>query len=828
MPNDMPDNTNRPVSVNNANRAKKPRTHTSDLTRLPAALEPLTEAKRWVCWQWAPRQNSAGEQEWTKPPFQPRDLRNARSNDPSTWDTYDRAVLRWQDGEVDGIGFMLADADIGAIDLDECCQRDASKKETWIDRWARELRAEANGAYCEVTVSGRGLRLIGTAKGDKIQRKFLIESARADAAIELYRNTNRYITISGIQIGQCELLTPLDDLLDTVQARYDQRNTKRRDRLNQRQRGDNRNYDDLIRNGAPVGERSELFHSAVWHLANQGHSIDEIERMLAQYSDGIAERYIAEDRLRNEVERSYGKWQQRNPTQRDDLPVIRVVDGQIARVVDQAQSALIDTGLPIFVNVGRLVEPITVERDAADGRTTPSTVLARIDGQMMRYLLNKHAAVFERYDGRRQTWRVTNPPSEVAAMLLGLKHWQFPEVIGVVGAPTMRADGTVLNQTGYDPQTRLWCYADMDLPPIPDRPTHQQAMTALRLYMDLLSGFPFVSETDLAVALAAILTVVLRGAFDLTPMFLVVAHDVGNGKSYLVDLLATLVTGRCCPVMSPGSTSEEMEKRLGAVLLEGGSVVSLDNLSFDLDSDLLCQILTRKTVKVRRLGVSEVPECEWRGTIFATGNNVRVRGDLVRRTLTCNLDAKVERPELRKFRFDPIARVHSGREDYIAAAITIVRAYRAVGRDAVDVRPLGGYAAWSAAVREPLLWLGEHDPVKSMDAARAADPMRAAAYQLVEDWQALFGIDKVVSVRDIIDTANRTREPGVPGFRALLLEHAGTQRGDEIVRNRLGTWLRQQHGKVYAGLRIDLVQHKGAANEYVLRQIDDHEGAIDR
>jgi putative DNA primase/helicase len=86
-------------------------------------------------------------------------------------------------------------------------------------------------------------------------------------------------------------------------------------------------------------------------------------------------------------------------------------------------------------------------------------------------------------------------------------------------------------------------------------------MTALRMYKDLLSGFPFVSATDLAVALAAILTVVLRGAFDLTPMFLIVAHDISNGKSFLVDLLATLITGRWCPVISPGETSEENPRK---------------------------------------------------------------------------------------------------------------------------------------------------------------------------------------------------------------------------------------------------------------------------
>jgi putative DNA primase/helicase len=271
-----------------------------------------------------------------------------------------------------------------------------------------------------------------------------------------------------------------------------------------------------------------------------------------------------------------------------------------------------------------------------------------------------------------------------------------------------------------------------------------------------------------------------------------------------------------------------MEKRLGSVLLEGGSMISLDNLSFDLESDLLCQILTQRIVKVRVLGKSEVPECEWRGTIFATGNNVRVLGDLVRRALTCNLDAKVERPEMRQFSFDPIARVFADREQYIAAAITIALAYRAAGRAAASLRPLGGYGAWSAIVREPLLWLGEDDPVKSMDAARTADPVRAAAYELVARWQQRIGVDESVSVRDIIAIANKTKSssdaPAYPKFRALLIEHAGTMKGDAIDPVRLGKWLRHQHGRVYGALRIDLVQRRGRANEYVLVEAEEKDG----
>jgi putative DNA primase/helicase len=168
--------------------------------------------------------------------------------------------------------------------------------------------------------------------------------------------------------------------------------------------------------------------------------------------------------------------------------------------------------------------------------------------------------------------------------------------------------------------------------------------------------------------------------------------------------------------------------------------------------------------------------------------------------------------------------VHADRGAYIAAAITIARAYRAAGRAATNARPLAGYAAWSAMVREPLLWLGEHDPVASMDTARAADPERAAAYELVTRWQQRIGVGKAISARGMIEIANERKERSMqlrfPKFRALLLEHAGTHKGDEIDSKRLGKWLHKQHGRVYAGFRIDLLVHKGKPNDYVLSEVE--------
>ena len=142
----------------------------------------------------------------------------------------------------------------------------------------------------------------------------------------------------------------------------------------------------------------------------------------------------------------------------------------------------------------------------------------------------------------------------------------------------------------------------------------------------------------------------------------------------------------------------------------------------------------------------------------------------------------------------------------------------AAGRPKATTVPLVGFDGWSKVVREPLIWLGEQDPVSSMEAARAADPQRAAAHELVRHWENCIGIGAAVTARAVISTANETR---FPKFRAFLIEHVGTMKADQVDPVRLGKWLHKEHGRVYGGFRIDIVAHKGRGNQYVLTKIQE-------
>jgi hypothetical protein len=501
------------------------------------------------------------------------------------------------------------------------------------------------------------------------------------------------------------------------------------------------------------------------------------------------------------------------------LPQIRVVPGELPRIVDEAERALISSGQSIFQRAGMLVRPVVEHMPTARGR---QTTVVRLKPLCLPFTIDEMArsATFLKLDRQRQ-WSSRDPPREAAAILLAREGmWAFPAVVGVITAPTLRPDGSLLMRRGYDPKTRLFMALDpqFHLPPVSATPSQGDVQVALKTLRDLLSGFPFEKPADEAVALSGIITTLCRSAMSVAPLHAIRAYTPGTGKSHLVDVATAISTGRQCPVITPGKSEEEMEKRLGALLRDASPVVSLDNVTSDLGGDLLCQITERPVVRVRILGKSNAPEFECRSTLFATGNNLVLVGDMTRRTLLCTLDAVLEQPEKRKFDFDPIERVLLARGTYVAAILTIVRAYFAAGTPRV-CSPLGSYDEWSTWVRSPLVWLGLPDPVESMETARAEDPGLADIRELFAHWREELGLGSVYTASQIIkhvSDRDSTMEFQALEFRELLLRRAG--QGNEVSSRRFGRWLTQIKGRVVDGCRLEVRPDDKHGNRFSLER----------
>jgi putative DNA primase/helicase len=493
----------------------------------------------------------------------------------------------------------------------------------------------------------------------------------------------------------------------------------------------------------------------------------------------------------------------------DFIPTIRITAGDMTRVVDEVGVALRARPYDLYQRGGQIVHPVQTPAAASDGRETSIHRIVLVEVPYLAEVITR-AARLEKFDARKQDFVTTNCPALVAETLRARGQFDQLRVLNrVINAPTLRSDGSILQAPGYDRETGLlFDPGERAFPQIADRPSRDDARAALRLLKDdLLSGFPFVTPVDRAVALSGLITPLVRASLSAAPLHGNTSPASGSGKSLLVDLAALVSTGRLAAVISQGESEQEFEKRLGASLLAGDGMVSIDNCEAPLGGSLLCQALTQSVLRIRVLGLSLNVDAPSNAAIFATGNNLVLSGDLTRRALLCSIDPQIERPELRIFDADPVAMVHADRGRYVAAGLTMLRAY-AIADWADAPAPVGSFVEWCRMVRDALIWLGEADPCESMVKTRAADPRLLELKAVMDQWEAVIGEGARKSAAAIIETASDCAQSfdGMgsllfPDFHDALVTVAGGQ-GAKINTRRLGRWLGRNKERVVAGRRI--------------------------
>jgi putative DNA primase/helicase len=505
-------------------------------------------------------------------------------------------------------------------------------------------------------------------------------------------------------------------------------------------------------------------------------------------------------------------------------------DGRIAIVVKggnthkewrRTQDALISAGAPVYVRGRHLVVPLYRFEKSPEGDSNILTAqIEQLNLERLSDMVASRAVSFLKYSERKQRNLPIDPPRQVVMTLLEAKDWKFKSLHGIVTSPTMRPDGSLLTVEGYDDKTGLWYKPsrDIDLPSIPERPTKEQATKALELLKDLLVGFPFEDEASRSAALAAILTVALRGAFIPAPLFEITAPEARTGKTYLAVLMSILGTGHKPVPTAGGKNEEELEKRVETAALAGRPILFLNNIKNGavVESEALAQISTEGVIYIRKLGRHEEGVCDCRATtVILNGNNIQVAGDLVVRTVECRLDAHMEDPEKRDFDFDPIERVLGNRGKYLAACFTIARAYIAAERPDVKIHRIAGFEKWSRFVQRPLVWLGREDPLKNMQSAKAVDPSVDDLRQLIEilkKYSSMLNRDfTVAELKKLAEEKSLMGyEPRHPDLHQLMTEQG--VRG-QINAKRFGYFLRRHVDRKVNGWSIRRVSvNRGSAS----------------
>jgi hypothetical protein len=480
---------------------------------------------------------------------------------------------------------------------------------------------------------------------------------------------------------------------------------------------------------------------------------------------------------------------------------ILVEPGKRHEAADAGIAALVAAGVPFYQRNRRIVRVAEVKAKTSSGEVIMVPGIVEVTSPLMERELGRRAT-WKRWDGRKNDYAVIDPPSPVAAQILAMSgHWPFPPLYGLVQCPTLRRDGSLLARPGYDEATGLVLVDGLEMPPIPSKPSREDAMHALRLLRELLGEFPFTDLESEAVALSMFITPVVRGAMKVAPMHLVTAPLPGTGKSYLLDCASMTATGEVCAVEAMAPKYDETEKRLIGAALAGFPIIGIDNVREIVAGDFFCQITERPLMSLRALGSSDKHRIPNSFTVFADGNNATVAEDMVRRTLRCGMDANMEHPEDKEFTFDPLAAIQRDRGKYIKAALTIPLAYIAAGRPRKKP-PLPSFGEWSRTVRDPLLWLGVADAVQSQEKLRSADPQKAIIAEVFDAWQSALGagVERQYRISEIVEAA--AASPELRG--ALLGVAAAREKGKEpeISSRALGKWLNRHEGHIAANLKL--------------------------
>jgi hypothetical protein len=263
--------------------------------------------------------------------------------------------------------------------------------------------------------------------------------------------------------------------------------------------------------------------------------------------------------------------------------------------------------------------------------------------------------------------------------------------------------------------------------------------------------------------------------------------------------------------MSALETDEEWRKQITAVLKDGPQVVIIDNVEKPLWAPSLSKALTLDVWDDRELSMSRELHLPQRAVWFATGNNLKLRGDLPRRCYWIRMDAKMSHPWTRppeRFTHPHLltwATDHRG--ELLAALLTLVRGWHAAGRPRVQVSILGGFESWAETLGSLLAYLQVPGFLGNLDTFYAqADEDGPQWEAFFMAWALVFDT-AIVTVAHIVQELQKDGSPLQEAVPEALMEDLPDAEGSwEGFRRKLGRALAKREGVRYGAKDIHVTR----------------------
>jgi hypothetical protein len=506
-------------------------------------------------------------------------------------------------------------------------------------------------------------------------------------------------------------------------------------------------------------------------------------------------------------------------TGKNQLPTIRGNKRQLRHATDDALDALLALNDPpsVFQRGNVLAR---LRTDSIQGPYLEALTEHAMRGRLAR--VANWVVTRELKDGTVE--EDAPPPMDVVKDLVSLPSWDgIPLIDRVVECPVFTADGELILQPGYNAGARVWYHQDVSLKSlsVPDRPTKDEVSAAVRLLLgELIGQFPFADEASKAHTLTAVLNPIVRPLIDgPTPLHLIDAPTPGTGKGLLVDVLAIPSTRRAPSVMPEYRNDDEARKNLTSILLKANTFLLFDNLKKTLDSPVIAAALTALVWGDRLLGINKTAVLPVNCTWLATGNNIKVSGELVRRSVWSRMDAKLDRPWLRTGWKHPNLRVWAkeNRAQLLGAVLTLVRAWIVAGKPK-GTETLGSFESWCEVMGGILQVAGVPGLLSNAGALRRSAVDQDSEWQsfVVEWWKAHKA--ERVGVRELFMLATGKE----------LLDRVLDAETPRAQRTRLGATLRKLVGRVIGKYRIvDAEEDNSGRKLYRLEKTEAGKPAVD-
>lgn len=258
----------------------------------------------------------------------------------------------------------------------------------------------------------------------------------------------------------------------------------------------------------------------------------------------------------------------------------------------------------------------------------------------------------------------------------------------IAHTPHLTASGGILSTPGYDAATRTLLLSDIE-------PLDLTVAQALTWIDELLCDFAFATPADRTNAIALLLLPFVRDLCDCTPLWLIDATRAGTGKTFLIEMLHRVWTGQAPEVRDLPLVPEEQRKALTAALVKQPVAVAFDDVSM-VTGHALQRAITSPHWSDRELGsnreLTTTVRCVW----LASGNNVTIGSDMVRRTvlirMVSDLETPSERSDWRRDGDELKTWCTQHRRELVNACLTLAAAGQAYTRP-VTARPMASFDA---------------------------------------------------------------------------------------------------------------------------------------